>query len=199
MPVHGEHRHLVQHAALSESIGMVVRNISGLIQVYVGACRKMQIAKFTCQIYYIVHTSAGNSYFSAVFCSKFYNFLYSKEVEVIYNDIADIHVSGHACQEELKLIHTLIRETISGPEITSPLALSMAATTIIKPDSESSFLSRRTIFPITFGNSSSEKPREVQSSFRFSWMYNGPAPRKRARRSLIGKADLMLLRPKRMS
>lgn len=30
-------------------------------------------------------------------------------MEVIYNDIADIHVSGHACQEELKLIHTLIK------------------------------------------------------------------------------------------
>ncbi len=37
------------------------------------------------------------------------NRLYEKEVEVIYNDIADIHVSGHACQEELKLIHTLIK------------------------------------------------------------------------------------------
>ncbi len=37
------------------------------------------------------------------------NKLYEKEVEVIYNDIADIHVSGHACQEELKLIHTLIK------------------------------------------------------------------------------------------
>ncbi|MBQ3921458.1 MAG: ribonuclease J, partial [Firmicutes bacterium] len=28
---------------------------------------------------------------------------------VIYNDIADTHVSGHACQEELKLLHALIR------------------------------------------------------------------------------------------
>lgn len=37
------------------------------------------------------------------------NKLYEKEVDVIYNDIADIHVSGHACQEELKLIHTLIK------------------------------------------------------------------------------------------
>ncbi len=37
------------------------------------------------------------------------NRLFEKGVEVIYNDIADIHVSGHACQEELKLIHTLIK------------------------------------------------------------------------------------------
>ena len=41
--------------------------------------------------------------------SSVVNKLYEKEVEVIYNDIADIHVSGHACQEELKLIHTLIK------------------------------------------------------------------------------------------
>lgn len=37
------------------------------------------------------------------------NRLYDKEVDVIYNDIADIHVSGHASQEELKLIHALIK------------------------------------------------------------------------------------------
>ena len=37
------------------------------------------------------------------------NKLCEKEVEVIYNDIADTHVSGHACQEELKLIHALIK------------------------------------------------------------------------------------------
>lgn len=37
------------------------------------------------------------------------NKLYEKEIEVIYNDIADIHVSGHACQEDLKLMHSLIK------------------------------------------------------------------------------------------
>ena len=35
--------------------------------------------------------------------------LKQKGAEVIYSDIADIHVSGHACQEELKLMHSLIR------------------------------------------------------------------------------------------
>ena len=29
-------------------------------------------------------------------------------LEVIYEDLEDIHVSGHAYQEELKLIHTLV-------------------------------------------------------------------------------------------
>ncbi len=37
------------------------------------------------------------------------NKLYKKGIDVIYNDIADIHVSGHACQEELKLVHSLIK------------------------------------------------------------------------------------------
>ncbi len=37
------------------------------------------------------------------------NQLEEKGAEVIYSDIADIHVSGHACQEELKLMHSLIR------------------------------------------------------------------------------------------
>lgn len=37
------------------------------------------------------------------------NKLIEKGAEVIYSDIADIHVSGHACQEELKLMHSLIK------------------------------------------------------------------------------------------
>ena len=41
--------------------------------------------------------------------SNIVNKLFEKGAEVIYSDIADIHVSGHACQEELKLMHSLIR------------------------------------------------------------------------------------------
>ncbi|MBQ1352949.1 MAG: ribonuclease J [Firmicutes bacterium] len=37
------------------------------------------------------------------------NKLFEKGAEVFYSDITDIHVSGHACREELKLMHTLIR------------------------------------------------------------------------------------------
>ena len=37
------------------------------------------------------------------------NRLLEKGADVIYSGMADIHVSGHACQEELKLLHTLIR------------------------------------------------------------------------------------------
>ncbi len=41
--------------------------------------------------------------------SNVVNRLFEKGAEVIYSDIADIHVSGHACQEELKLLHSLIK------------------------------------------------------------------------------------------
>ncbi len=37
------------------------------------------------------------------------NQLVEKGAEVIYSDIAEIHASGHACREELKLMHSLIR------------------------------------------------------------------------------------------
>ena len=40
--------------------------------------------------------------------SRVINQLYRKGVEVIYEDLEDIHVSGHAYKEELKLIHTLV-------------------------------------------------------------------------------------------
>ena len=41
--------------------------------------------------------------------SRVINLLFEKGAEVVYNDIADIHVSGHASQEELKLIHRLAK------------------------------------------------------------------------------------------
>ncbi len=37
------------------------------------------------------------------------NELFKKGADVIYEALADVHVSGHACQEELKLIHNLVR------------------------------------------------------------------------------------------
>lgn len=40
--------------------------------------------------------------------SKVINQLFRKGADVIYKDLEDVHVSGHAYQEELKLIHTLV-------------------------------------------------------------------------------------------
>jgi ribonuclease J len=41
--------------------------------------------------------------------SKVVNQLFKKGAEVIYDSLEKIHVSGHACQEELKLMHSLVK------------------------------------------------------------------------------------------
>ncbi len=41
--------------------------------------------------------------------SNIINELLRKGVEVVYNQVADVHVSGHACQEEIKLLTALIK------------------------------------------------------------------------------------------
>src|SRR3712207_3901657 len=41
--------------------------------------------------------------------SRVINQLFKKGADVMYEALADVHVSGHACQEELKLMHTLIK------------------------------------------------------------------------------------------
>lgn len=41
--------------------------------------------------------------------SKVINQLFKLGAEVIYEALADVHVSGHACQEELKLMHVLAK------------------------------------------------------------------------------------------
>ncbi|MDD4495709.1 MAG: ribonuclease J [Eubacteriales bacterium] len=40
---------------------------------------------------------------------KVINELFNKGAEVIYEKLADVHVSGHACKEELKLVHKLVK------------------------------------------------------------------------------------------
>ena len=39
---------------------------------------------------------------------KIINELYRKGAEVIYDKLEGLHVSGHACQEELKIMHALL-------------------------------------------------------------------------------------------
>ncbi len=40
--------------------------------------------------------------------SRVINQLFKKGADVIYEDLEEVHVSGHACREELKLIHRLV-------------------------------------------------------------------------------------------
>ena len=37
------------------------------------------------------------------------NQLFKKGADVIYDELADVHASGHACQEEIKTIHSLVK------------------------------------------------------------------------------------------
>ena len=43
------------------------------------------------------------------FVSRVVNQLFQKGAEVIYESLAEVHVSGHACQEELKLMQSLVK------------------------------------------------------------------------------------------
>ena len=78
--------------------------LSGLTRMAFSEHRKLQI-KAADKV--IVSSSAipGNE----VFVSRVINQLYRCGAEVVYDAMAEVHVSGHACQEELKLMHTLVR------------------------------------------------------------------------------------------
>ena len=43
------------------------------------------------------------------------NAIYKLGADVIYDELADVHASGHACQEELKTVHSLIKPTFFIP------------------------------------------------------------------------------------
>ncbi len=76
---------------------------AGLSRIAFGSHRKIEIHS---DDLFIISASPipGND----KIISRVINQLFRKGVEVIYEDLEDIHVSGHAYQEELKLIHTLV-------------------------------------------------------------------------------------------
>ncbi|MCQ2431388.1 MAG: ribonuclease J [Clostridia bacterium] len=46
---------------------------------------------------------------------KIINELSRKHISIIHSGVADVHVSGHACQEEIKMMHALLRPTYLMP------------------------------------------------------------------------------------
>lgn len=78
--------------------------MSGLTRMAFSEHRKLQV-KPSDKIIISATPIPGNE----VFVSRVINQLYRCGAEVIYDAMADVHVSGHACQEELKLMHTLVR------------------------------------------------------------------------------------------
>lgn len=78
--------------------------MAGLSRIAYGSHRKIAIER---DDLFIISASPipGND----KLVSRVINQLFRKGVEVIYEDLEEIHVSGHAYQEELKLIHTLVK------------------------------------------------------------------------------------------
>ncbi len=78
--------------------------MSGLVRMAYSEHRKLQIRRSD-----LVIVSANPIPGNEVLVARVINQLYRIGAQVVYEAIADVHVSGHACQEELKLIHTLTK------------------------------------------------------------------------------------------
>ena len=78
--------------------------MSGLTRMAFSEHRKLQI-KSTDKVILSANPIPGNE----KFVSRVINQLYRCGADVIYEAMAEVHVSGHACQEEIKLMHTLVR------------------------------------------------------------------------------------------
>lgn len=78
--------------------------MSGLTRMAFSEHRKIQI-KTSDKVIMSSSPIPGNE----IYVSRVINQLYRAGAEVIYDAMADVHASGHAFQEELKLMHTLIK------------------------------------------------------------------------------------------
>lgn len=78
--------------------------MAGLTRMAYAEHRKLQIRQ-TDMVIISANPIPGNE----KFISRVINQLYRCGAQVIYEAMADVHVSGHACQEELKLMHALVK------------------------------------------------------------------------------------------
>ena len=77
--------------------------LAGLTRMAFSEHRKLQI-KPSDKVIISASAIPGNE----IFISRVINQLYRCGAEVIYDAMAAVHVSGHACQEEIKLFHALV-------------------------------------------------------------------------------------------
>ena len=87
--------------------------LAGLTRMAFSEHRKLQI-KQTDKVIISASAILGNE----IFVSRVINQLYRCGAEVIYDAMAEVHVSGHACQEEIKLFESMgmPRQNIILPE-----------------------------------------------------------------------------------
>lgn len=78
--------------------------MAGLTRMAYAEHRKLQIRQSD-----MVIISATPIPGNEKFISRVIDQLYRCGAQVVYSSMAEVHVSGHACQEELKLLHTLVR------------------------------------------------------------------------------------------
>ena len=78
--------------------------MAGLTRMAYAEHRKLQIRQSD-----MVIISATPIPGNEKFISRVINQLYRCGAQVVYSGMAEVHVSGHACQEELKLMHALVR------------------------------------------------------------------------------------------
>lgn len=77
--------------------------MAGLTRMAYAEHRKLQIRQSD-----MVIISATPIPGNEKFISRVIDQLYRYGAQVVYSSMAEVHVSGHACQEELKLLHTLV-------------------------------------------------------------------------------------------
>ena len=85
-------------------IGSQGENMSALYRMAFSGHRQVEI---TASDRVIISASAIPGNEKSI--GKIINELYRKGAEVIYDKLEGLHVSGHACQEELKIIHGLLK------------------------------------------------------------------------------------------
>ena len=78
--------------------------MAGLTRMAYAEHRKLQIRQSDTVVISATPIPGNEKYISRVI-----NQLYRLGAQVIYSAMAEVHVSGHACQEELKLMHALVR------------------------------------------------------------------------------------------
>ncbi len=92
------------HEILIMTTGSQGEPMSGLTRMANSEHRKLQIREGD-----MVIISATPIPGNEIMVSRIIDQLYRCGANVVYNRIADVHVSGHACQEELKLLHALTK------------------------------------------------------------------------------------------
>ena len=86
------------------STGSQGENMSALYRMAFSGHRQVEI---TASDRVIISASATPGNEKSI--GKIINELYRKGAEVIYDKLEGLHVSGHACQEELKIVHGLVK------------------------------------------------------------------------------------------